>query len=95
MATTFRETLSAIPLEKVDFLTEDLSPREIVDVLDQLARYGGERALVVDFGVRAYLLNLLREHLPPGAPIYRPTQSAITKRRVARRLRYIKGEVTA
>jgi hypothetical protein len=83
MVAQFRETLSAIPLESCYFLTEDLTVREVADVLDQLSAYGGERALIIDFGVRQYLLNLLRAKLSPS------------KRGGRRRVRSIRREVPA
>jgi len=48
----------------MEILTEDLTVRELVEVFGTLSRYSGERALLVDYGVRQYLLSLLRERLP-------------------------------
>jgi len=41
-----------------------MTPRDLIEVLDQLQRGRGERALCLDYGVRCYLLDLLRAQLP-------------------------------
>jgi hypothetical protein len=65
---------------QVQYLDQEMTPREIAEAIEALSFIRGQHALLVDVGVRQYLLNLLKNHLPPNAPTDRPTQLASNKR---------------
>jgi hypothetical protein len=55
------------PVVDVAFLDEDMTIVEICEVLECLPWRRNVHQLCIDHGVRAYLLGLLREHLPRSA----------------------------
>jgi hypothetical protein len=55
------------PVCDISFLDESMTNREIYKVLEHLPWRRGAHQIVIDHGVRAYLLGLLRERLPRSA----------------------------
>lgn len=49
---------------KIEYLDESMTVRELVQTLEDFAHQRGKHGLLLDAGVRNYLLGVLREHLP-------------------------------
>jgi hypothetical protein len=52
----------------VEFLTDDMTVREILETLDGLAHRRDDHALVLDRRVRQFISDILRERLPRRQP---------------------------
>ena len=51
------------PVVDVAFLSEDMTPADLYTVLAYLPWRRGQHRICIDHGVRAYLLDMLKEHL--------------------------------
>jgi hypothetical protein len=79
----------SIAIGHCGFLTDDMRVADLVEVLEQLPSRHREHALVVDRGVKAFLLGLLRDRLPRAS--LRPQSPLQPQPRVRR----IRREVSA
>lgn len=54
----------SIPLGDVSIMDSEMTPRQIVEVLEQMTYTRGRQSLLIDHGVRTFLLDCLRAKLP-------------------------------
>ena len=53
----------SVAIGQVEYLSHDMSPLEIIEVLDSFTYHRENHALLVDKGVREYLCDALRAHI--------------------------------
>jgi hypothetical protein len=54
----------SIAIGRCEFLTDEMTVADLCEILEGLSSRRHEHALIVDRGVRTFLLGLLRERLP-------------------------------
>jgi hypothetical protein len=82
--TSTNEVRHQVMIGEIEFWSDDWTPRELVQSLEDLPSRRVSHFISIDAGVRQYLLELLRDHLPPGVAGGRK-----------RRIRRVKREVPA
>lgn len=54
----------SVPLGEISIMDSEMTVRDLVTVLDQMSYTRGRQSLLIDHGVRAFLLDCLRAKLP-------------------------------